>query len=230
MNIEQVKNNNKEMPIIDDIDFDFKPITSGLGFHHQKTTDAKPVVMERKMATPNTQFQTIPEKKEANVYQSDLSIFYGNGNEEVKTSMPEKKIEEKIIRLAPRASRISAYVFDLLFITGLLGIVLTVMARTISMDIYEAWSNYPSEITPLVMTLFCGFYIMYFSIFEKAGQSTIGKFVFKLKVTSTENGSLSLAALIMRSVVSLLNFVSLGLFSYFDLQDKITGSKVVRVD
>lgn len=227
MNIEQVKNN-KDMPLIDDIDFDFKPITSGLGFHHPKTTDVKPIVTERKFSSSAPTFQTIPEKIDSNVYQNDLSIFYGNTREEIKPLHAEKNKEEKTFRLASRKNRISAYVFDLLFLTSILGIVLTVMARTISMDLYDAWLNYPSEITPLVLTLFCGFYIMYFSIFEKAGQSTVGKFIFNLRVVNSDNGPLSLNALLLRTIVSLLNFISLGLFSYFDLQDKITNSKVVR--
>lgn len=226
MNLEQVKNNNKEMPLIDDLDFDFKPITSGLGFHHQKTTETKPVVLERKAAP--AQFQNFEEKKET-VYQNDLSIFYGNqNNQEMNVETPKKVKEEKIVRLASRPERVAAYLSDLLFIVSVLGIVLTVMARTISMDIVEVWSSYPAEITPLVLTLFCGFYIMYFSIFEKTGQSTIGKYIFKLKVTTLDNKSPALTALILRTVVSLLNFASLGLFSYFDLQDKVTASKVVK--
>lgn len=226
MNLEQAKNNNKEMPLIDDLDFDFKPITSGLGFHHQKTTETKPVVIERKSAP--VQFQTFEEKKE-NVYQNDLSIFYGTQNtQEMSIESPKKMKEEKIVRLASRPERVTAYIFDLLFISSILGLVLTVMARTISMDLVDAWSSYPAEITPLVLTLFCGFYIMYFSIFEKTGQSTIGKYIFKLKVMTLDNKAPTLNALILRSVVSLLNFASLGLFSYFDLQDKVTSSKVVK--
>lgn len=227
MNLEQVKNNNKDMPLMDDLDFDFKPITSGLGFHHQKTTEVKPVTVERKAAP--TQFQSFEEKKETAVYQNDLSIFYGpQGTQELKADTPKKVKEEKIIRMASRPERISAYLFDLFFIVSLLGIVLTVMARTISMDIVDVWSSYPAEITPLVLTLFCGFYIMYFSIFEKTGQSTVGKFIFKLRVTTLDNKTPSLTTLILRTVVSLLNFASLGLFSYFDLQDKVTASKVVN--
>src|SRR5687768_16467855 len=101
------------------------------------------------------------------------------------------------------------------------------MARTISMDLIDVWSQYPSEISPLVMTLFCGFYLIYFSIFEKASQSTLGKNLFGIRVTGMNDKSLSLVSLIVRSTVSLLNFVSLGLFSYFDLQNKVTNSKVI---
>jgi len=230
MNLEQVKNQKNHPTPIDDIEFEFKPITSGLGFHHQKATEIKPVITERTVAvSPISQPMSAP-KKENTIYQSDLSLFYGQNTAQT-IPVPELKIEEeKYYRLASKPQRFFAYITDLLLISSILGIVLTVMARTISMDLIDVWSQYPNEITPLVMTLFCGFYIMYFSIFEKASQSTLGKNLFGIRVTGLNDKSLSLVSLVVRSTVSLLNFVSLGLFSYFDLQNKITNSKVIRID
>jgi uncharacterized RDD family membrane protein YckC len=226
MNLDQIKDKKPSLPL-EDIDFDFKPITSGLGFHHQKATDVKPVITERTVAAST--FPSLPLKKEANVYQNDLSLFYGHQKEE--TSLPVEPVkEEKYYRPATKPQRFFAYVTDLLFVVSILGVVLTVMARTISMDLMEVWSLFPNEITPLVVTLFCGFYLMYFSIFEKASQSTMGKNLFGLRVMSMDDRSLSLSTLLLRSMISLLNFVSLGLFSYFDLQNKVTNSKVVRID
>lgn len=231
MNIEQVKNQKNSQQIIDDMDFDFKPITSGLGFHHQKATEVKPVITERTVAMSTMTPPVSPLKKGMNVYQNDLSLFY-NQTPPQTVSMPEFEqpvVEEKYFRLGGRVERVMAYFADLLLIASALAVILTVMARTISMDLVDIWSQYPNEITPLVVTLFCGFYLIYFSIFEKTGP-TLGKSMFKLRVVNSENKSLSLSALILRSTISLLNFVSLGLFSYFDLQNKVTSSKVIRID
>lgn len=228
MNLENVKNQKNVQPVIDDIDFDFKPITSGLGFHHQKATEVKPVITERTVAVaPMTSFQT--PKKEMSVYQSDLSMFYGQTQSAVELPQIDEK-PQIYYRLATKSQRVFAYITDLLLVASLLGIVMTVMARTISMDLVEVWSQYPDEITPLVLTLFCGFYLIYFSVFEKANQSTLGKNLFSLRVLGTDDKPLSLITLLARSGISLLNFISLGLFSYFDLQNKVTGSKVVRND
>jgi uncharacterized RDD family membrane protein YckC len=215
---------------IEDMDFDFKPITSGLGFHHQTSTEVRGVITERTVAVSPIQ-PALPPKKEMPVYQSDLSMFYGR-DAAPEVSLPELTApapEEKVYRLASPVQRFFAYLLDLFLVVGALVAVVTVMARTISMDLMEAWRQYPNEITPLVVTLFCGFYLMYFSIFEKASQSTIGKNAFGLRVTGVDNRSLSLLTLLLRSAVSLLNFASLGLFSYFDLQNKVTGAKVIRV-
>lgn len=231
MNLEQVKNNKETPAMMDDFELDFKPITSGLGFHHQKTTDVKAVITEKTVAKSSLNTFNAP-KKEMNVYQNDLSMFYNQGQPaQAEFSTPELKIEEEVsYRLATATQRIFAYLSDLLLITSVLAIVVTVMARTIRMDLTEVWMQYPHEITPLVLTLFCGFYLLYFSIFEKSGHSTLGKNLLGLRVRSMDNKPLSLLTLVVRSLISLLNFVSLGLFSYFDLQSKVTSSKVIRID
>jgi uncharacterized RDD family membrane protein YckC len=228
MNIEPAKNTKNNPQIIEDIDFDFKPITSGLGFHHQKATEVKPVITERTVAISTLNPSQI--KKETSIYQSDLSAFYGQQqtNEE---PIPELKIkEEKTYHMASKANRVFAYVLDLLLLGSVLSLVLMVMARAIGMDLIDVWSQYPNEITPLVLSLFCGFYLIYFSIFEKTSQSTLGKNIFSLRVVGINNKPLSLISLLFRSIIGLLNFVSLGLFSYFDLQNKVTESKVIRID
>jgi uncharacterized RDD family membrane protein YckC len=228
MELEQIKNQKKAPAIIEDIDFDFKPITSGLGFH-QKQTEIKPAFTERSINIPSAPVSQIPvqSKKEMNVYQNDISIFYNQNSQPVQIVV-EKTEEQIYYKLASKPQRIFAYVSDLLLVASILGIVLTVMARTISMDLIEVWSQYPNEITPLVVSLFCGFYLMYFSIFDKSS-ATLGKNIFGLKVVGMDDRPLSLMSLVIRSFVSLLNFVSLGLFSFFDLQNKMTNSKVIQV-
>lgn len=234
MNLEHIKNQKNPQTSLDDIDFDFKPITSGLGFHHQKSTEVKPVMTERTVAV--SPLSTTPSpKKEMSVYQNDLSIFYGQAPAQPIQAEPEMTLdlnlpEEKYYKAASGSQRFFAYLADLFLVASTLGIVLTVMARTIHMDLLEVWSQYPNEITPLVLTLFCGFYLIYFSIFEKASQSTLGKSIFRIRVMGNDNKPLSLVTLVARSSISLLNFVSLGLFSWFDLQNKVTNSKVVRID
>lgn len=215
-------------------DFDFKPITSGLGFHQPKVADVKPVFTDKTIpsSAPIMQNHPLNTVKEMNVYQNDLSLFYGQTNTTntaAERTVPEIS-EEKYYRLASASQRITAYFLDLLFLTGVVGIMLTVMARTISMDLLEVWQAYPNEITPLVITIFCGFYFIYFSIFEKAPHASVGKNMLGLRVVDANDKGLSFATLLLRTFVTLVNFVSLGLFSYFDLQNKITHSKVIRID
>lgn len=214
-------------------DFDFKPITSGLGFHQGKPADVKPVFTERTVpvqATANPLTRSTP-KKEMSVYQNDLSMFYNQPqiNQEAQPVIPEIPSTEDNFRIAKRSLRVSAYLVDLFFIVSVLAMVVTVMARTINMNLMEVWSAYPQEITPLVAILFIGFYIIYFSVFEKSPGSTIGKNIYSLKVVDSSNEPLSFSTLMLRTFITLINFISLGLFSYFDLQNKVTSSKVIKV-
>lgn len=234
MNLES--NSSKKPNIVvatDDIDFDFKPITSGLGFHSTKTTEIKPAFSETPTMSMPTQMpaQTLRKENQNQIYQNELSIFYNNNREAMAAQMPAEHIKpEKIIRNATKSQRVLAYFLDLGLVVSCLGLVLTVMSRLIEMDLMEVWTTYPNEITPLVVTLFTGFYLIYFSIFEKTSTSTIGKNLLGIQVVSLDNKAQSFTMLMFRSFVSLMNFVSLGLFSYFDLQNKISNTKVIRND
>jgi uncharacterized RDD family membrane protein YckC len=227
----------KNLPVEDFImdEIDFKPITSGLGFHHSKIQDVKPVFTEKTIATPVLTPMNSPNlnRAESPVYQNDLSLFYNNSQNPsipvvpLKTGQPEDKVETFYIE-ASRGQRVMAYFLDLTLIGSLLSIVLIVMARTISMDLLEVWTNYPNEITPLFIILFSGFYLIYFSVFEKGLSSTFGKNMLGLRVVNLNNSSQTMGMLTLRSVITLFNFLTFGLFSWFDLQNKVTHSKVIR--
>ena len=214
----------------DDFDFDFKPITSGLGFN-QKVVEIKPAFTERTVPQVSSP-QRSQVQKESSFYQNDLSIFYGSTQTQ-NSNAPQIEVEEKtekFYRLSTKSQRVFAYSLDLALVLSALGVVLTIMARTIGMDLMTVWESYPSEVNPLAVTLFVGFYMMYFSIFEKTYQSTLGKNLLNLRVVNQENKLNSLSVLLLRSFITLVNFISLGLFSYFDLQNKVTQSKVIRID
>lgn len=239
MNLEPT-NNGKNSPLeIDDLfdDLDFKPITSGLGFH-QKNSNPKPAFTER--VTPQSASQT-PDKlvtsitqqpAASEIYQNDLSAFYNTSSilqEEAISPSTKKEKEVKRLKVASSGQRFGAFIADLLFISSLLSIVVVVMARIIHMDALSAWRNYPQEITPLVVSLFVGFYLMYFSIFDKFPGASLGKTLFNLRVVEKRNQkALSFTQLFVRSFITLIGFLSLGLFFYFDLQNKVTNSEVVR--
>lgn len=207
--------------------FDFKPITSGLGFHQPKASEVKPAFIETHIPKP-----VMPKKVQATgaVYQNDLSLFYGHSQQvNVQPTEQVKLSTSPQTRVAGRGERIAAYLLDLGVVAALLSLTLTAMARSMDMDLIEAWMTFPHDMTPLVLTLFCGFYLIYFSVFEKAASSTLGKSLFSLRVISSSDEMPNFSTLLMRSFLSLINFVSLGLFSWYDLQNKISHTKVIRL-
>lgn len=236
MNLESSSSPKKSTPAIDlDLeDFDFKPLTSGLGFSSQQktTTELKPIFIERQV----TAVREIPasrpqaqQKKDMNVYQNDLSLFYGQPDQGLTAEAVVAEKPEKVYRLATRMDRVVAYILDVGLLASVLSVMLMAMSRATGMEIMDAWAQYPDEITPLVATLTFGFYLLYFSISEKSG-TTFGKSMMNLRVVDMDNRSQNFMTLVVRTLVTLGNFASLGLFSYFDLQNKVTSSKVIKAD
>ena len=76
----------------DDIDFDFKPITSGLGFHQNKTTEIKPTFHESQSLNMNSMPMPAPmARKENQIYQNELSAFYGRETQAAEPVVASKK-------------------------------------------------------------------------------------------------------------------------------------------
>jgi uncharacterized RDD family membrane protein YckC len=219
------KKSNEDL-LFDDIDF--KPLTSGLGFHQPKTTtEVKPAFADKVVPPPIAKRQITPVAKDMNVYQNDLSLFY-NKTEVKAPVVQEEQRSEPSLRPARAFPRLAAYIMDVGFLLSVLGLVMTIMARMARLDLMDMWVSFPHEMTPLALTLFSGFYLIYFAIFEKTQNSTLGKQLLGLRLVDQEGKAPSFLLLLFRSFMTLLNFASLGLFAYFDLQGKVSGTRVVE--
>lgn len=229
MNLENqnIRSGSKHPHLETDLEeFDFKPLTQGLGFHPSKVSEIKPAFVQQ---PARKTVARVNEVGAPTVYQNDLSLFYGQQAQAARPTVKEEK-PVKVLKASSRAERSFAYILDLSLVVSTVALMLTAMARMLQMDLMVAWASYPHEVTPLAVTLFCGFYLIYFSIFESAASSTLGKNLLGLRVVSSESDSASFSILLFRSVVSLLSFVSLGLFYWYDLQNKMTKTKVIRAE
>lgn len=239
MNLE--KNGSKKSPVLSDQEldqfmndsFEFKPITSGLGFHNQSKTievnrtpdPVKPVMP--KPAPRLNQPMAARGHIEMDPYSSDLSLFYGKETL-IPVQFPETAKEEVYLKPASSSERVLSYMIDLTFVLALNSLIMVFVAFTVNMDLIDMFTQYTDELLPIVLTLFSGTYLIYFSVFEKTSSSTLGKSFLNLRVVGTNQKNASWGTLLLRSFMGLANFISLGLFSYFDLANKVTGTKVVR--
>lgn len=210
--------------------FDFKPITPGLGFHQEPKTvtqdmpKAAPLRREKTVSSPYQKFESSSD----NFFPSDLQSFYADTPKNLRNETISPAPELITLKPARSSERVAAYALDLSFILSAVALTGLTMARVLGLSLSEIATRYPHEATPLILTLFVGFYLIYFSVFEKSESSTIGKSIFSLRVSAMEDRELSLGQLLIRSTLSLFNFVSLGLFSYYDLQSKMSQSRVTR--
>jgi uncharacterized RDD family membrane protein YckC len=211
--------------------FDFKPITSGLGFHHETKTDSQEIPKvtslrrERSVASP----YQVAEPQADSFFPSDLESFYSSASKAPSVEKLAARVREVTpLKQASSSVRIAAYLLDLGLIFSSVMLTGLTMTRALGLSLSEVASRYPNEATPLILTLFVGYYLIYFSVFEKSETSTLGKSIFSLRVSALEEEKLTLTKLLLRSSLSLLNFVSLGLFSYYDLHSKVSRSRVVH--
>ena len=237
---------NKHDEEIDNLlnDFDFKPITNGLGFHHSlkekkniemdlkhKSSMLKDDLEDRASRLKNKSITSNQVSQHVNM--GDLSPFYNNEPlskpVEETVALSESYVEDiEEFHSASVVSRFFAWSIDLILITALLLLAITGVLLT---------SEMPLEIinvfmlsTDLIMSFFvisALFYIFYFSFFDKTFYSTPGKRMMGIRVKSlSKNKNTTLFQSFMRTSLSLC---TLGVMNIFFLQDKITNTEVVKV-
>ncbi len=211
-------------------DFDFKPLTEGLGFHHENKAQeaiktAARVTAERPrnvaplpVAPPAA--TSFPEKSE--YVQSDLALFYG------QTKTPDLPVLPEVKRLedASPALRLAAFFTDLVVVLGMVGLTVHAVAYLTGLQLWsELFALEQLTLASSVM-LFVGYFLLYFTLSEKVEGRSLGKELFNLKLEGAETASL--ARVFLRSSVTLVSFLSFGLLSYVDLQRHVSGLRVVR--
>ena len=218
-------------------DFDFKPLSKGLGFHHankseEAVKEATRVMSERsapartaarsqhpfeqhRMAQPTVETQR-------DYVQNDLALFYGAKAE------PQIVIEEERMPApeATKALRLAAFIMDLIILGGLTVGTLQAVSLLTGLNIWrDVFALDPVSVTAFVM-LFSGYFLLYFTLLEKFQGKSLGKDLIGLSLDSKHRPEMGV--IFVRSFITLLGFLSLGLTNAVDLPGKITGTKVVR--
>jgi uncharacterized RDD family membrane protein YckC len=219
-------------------DFDFRPVTEGLGFHHAKKNEeaiqmARALVAEKSSASrsaprsehPFTNLQT-PLGPPAQAYvQSDLSLFY---NQTVATA-PQDTAEPTQVRLAPRAVRAVAFVMDLMVLLVMMWMTFGAVEVFTELPLLGSLVTGQTDMLLSATMLFSGYFVIYFTILEKFQGASLGKELLGLRIVDGHLNPISLVRAASRSVVTLVGFLSLGFTAWMDLTGKVTDTQVVRV-
>lgn len=228
-------------PVADELfdDFDFKPLSKGLGFHHankseEAVREATRVMVERSAparptapARPQHPFeqhrlaQTTVEAPRDFV-QNDLALFYAAKAE------PQIQIEEAFVpvQIASKSQRLAAFTADMLVVGGLTAGTLQTVALLTGLDVWnELLVLEPTMITSIVL-LFSGYFLLYFTLLEKFQGKSLGKDLMGLTLETTHRPQMT--TLFMRSLITLVGFLSLGLTNAVDLPGMITSTRVIR--
>ncbi len=231
----------RQAPVADELfdDFDFKPLSKGLGFHHankseEAVKEATRVMVERSAparATAPARSQHPFEQHrlaQANVdaprdfVQNDLALFYAAKAE------PQIHIEEAYVPVLPASKplRLAAFSVDMIVVGGLTVGTLQSVSWLTGLDIWnEMWVLEPTMLTAVVL-VFSGYFLLYFTLLEKFQGKSLGKDLMGLTLATEQRPQMTL--LFMRSLITLLGFLSLGLTNAVDVPGMITDTKVIR--
>ena len=218
-------------------DFDFKPLNKGLGFHQEERkngilpTNNKNISVTRGVKSPVAAGLGIsnPNVADKGIQSMNaLSAFYSESQteevEEILTNVLNEAVEYKT---AKTLNQFAAWFLDLVIVlaisSSLLGLFVLVSGLSIA-KFYQVIG--PNDLILFGASSFSIFYLSYFSILDL--QSTPGKSLLNLQLLRENNKEVSLRDSFLRSLITLLSFVTLGLPCLIDFQGKLTDTKVVE--
>lgn len=211
----------------------FKPITGGLGFHHEINENKEELARAKRINSKNDNMKKyalenyIKEDKLI-VDMGELSPFYQDKIEtfEVKSikisKQNELNQEECHFLDAPSFKRFLAWSIDTTIVT--FGYMTTIYIAATAADI-KLMSVIDVELFYNTSPLLIFYYLFYFTVMDKSRLSTLGKRILKIQL---EQKGLTINKTFIRSIITIVSFLTLGLGSYLLLQDKLTDTRVIK--
>ena len=234
-------NSRKQQPTVDLFeDFDFKPLSEGLGFHHgnkatEAVKEATRVMVERSAHNtrqPVRQVHPFEQHKleittlanaPKEFVQNDLALFYNNKQAPV-VELHREEVTEKI---ASKSLRLAAFVIDMALISALSIITIESVSLLTGLPFWLELFAFDSLTVSNLGVLFSAYFILYFTLLEKFQGRSLGKDLIGLSLSTTTN--LPMMKIFFRALLTLAGFVSFGLTNAVDVPSKITGTKVVHL-
>jgi uncharacterized RDD family membrane protein YckC len=223
----------------DDFDieeFELKPVNKGLGFHksEERVRPMKPLpvsIEPLKKHMSSKQSMNPPKmlaKSEISIgaLEADKPIF-------MKEAVKSHSIEEtrSVLQRAKATDRALAFLVDLIIIlVMMIGVGAVLMfALDQPMNVKSAQAMIVNiEILPFILGVFSLLYLLYFSVMDM--QSSLGKELMGLTVKNISQANLAFMQSFLRTFISLLSFVALGLPLLLDFHSRLSESSVFKLE
>lgn len=230
---------------IDDIidNFNLKPITKGLGFHHslkevqEIKVDLKKNSKSLKKDFENRVSQLNKTNKKSSMEVSadmgELSAFYNK--EEVKEEKINISLDvtsqahKEAFGDATMVIRFLAWITDVFVLFALMVSMFSAIVYFADLPLETLSSSVLSGdllVSFSLMALMV--YIFYFSFFDKTSFSTPGKNIFDIRVTSTSEKKVSLMKVFFRTCTCVVSVLFLGLPVLLKLHDTLSETRVTK--
>ena len=237
--------NEKDTEIDNLIDnFDFKPITEGLGFHHSLKDEKEiRVDLQKQSKLLKSEFETRTESlqsKSVNLAvaptanMGDLSPFYETPKtiqtKTILTEIFEDEVEDEVVAVeASLNSRFYAWAIDFLVLVSVLTLTFAsiIFFAELPLEVLNIFMV-SSEIPESFLAIFLLFFLFYFTFLDKTEYSTLGKRVVGIKVVGTNNENIKLTKSFLRVLISMTSVLLLGLPLILRMQDRLTETSVIN--
>ncbi len=227
----------------EDIDFDklfdedmpFKPLTDGLGFHHEpqqknekslNTLQSRQKSLEQSLNARAGKIKRESKTQPAQRTMGDLAPFYNEKKTEpVELNMGHSAETPEQLE-ASSVSRLAAFFLDEAIILSSLAFILMTAALNSGLSLGAIGERLSLSFTAANLLPLLGlFYLFYFSFFDKTKFSTPGKRMMGIRVESLEEGPMTMGQSFSRALVLAM---SLGSFGLIDLHSKLSNTKVIK--
>lgn len=227
----------------------FKPMTKGLGFHHEQNRPAfkatpkevKPFgVTAKSQPKTSSLLKPMSEKNEATAsahVPTGLEAFYGTkGSTGSQTNMLDKKMEalaDKLVetktqfKTASASIQFLAWAIDVLVVASFVATTgaLLVFASGIQFEMFSRLIS-RQDLIAFSAAIFSIYYLLYFTILDLSASP--GKTIMGIRLLKTDNKNVSVKNTFARALVSLLSVVALFLPMLLDFQGRLSDTKVVK--
>lgn len=227
----------------------FKPMTKGLGFHHEQKRSAfktapkevKPFGVTAKTqpkASSLLRPMSVQNEAAASTHMpSGLEAFYGTkGTSGPQTNMLDKKMEElsdKLVetktqyKTASGANQLIAWIIDVLVVASFVAVTgaLLVFASGIQFEMFSRLIS-KQDLIAFTAAIFSIYYLLYFTILDLSASP--GKTIMGVRLLKTDNTNVSVKNTFTRALISLLSAVALFLPMLLDFQGRLSDTKVVK--
>jgi uncharacterized RDD family membrane protein YckC len=229
----------------DDFDINvesFKPVTKGLGFHHeQKKTTFKPITHPKiesfRSNGPLSNISSNTESKIRNQAPTGLEAFYGTTSAAIvptesfkdiaqESNVGTAKIQENI-KNASSISQFLAWLIDISVISALLVLTGVCLVLASGMN-YQLILKLISKMDIIIFSssIFAIYYILYFTILDLS--TSPGKLLLGLRLVATEGDNLTVKNTFTRSAVSLLSIFAFCFPMLLDFQGRLSDTKIIK--
>lgn len=222
-------------------DFDFKPLTKGLGFHHSLQEKNK-IKTNLKLQAESLQrdiderakrlLGSASQESVSTTHMGDLSPFYTDSSvnvDEIPTlnDIAHTKTEFRYYD-APMAVRLKAWLVDTLVIFSMCAISTGSLFVVSDMPLDAlAKVMVSTDILVSLVAIYMLFYMFYFTTLDRTNYSTVGKNLFNLKVVA-HNSEISLKETSLKALLSLVSVLSMGMLTMLSLTDQVSKTRVVQ--